>query len=1078
MADNTEKKVLINVDVQAKEALKAYASLKIEVDKLKASQKELDTSTEEGRLEFEAIGQQIKALNKEAQVYQKEIQTNIKYQNEKEGSLQKLRAELSLNTAAQSRLSEEERNSVKGSMLADRISETTAKLKEEEAALGNHRREVGNYAIASQGLSKELTALINNLQELKLAGQENTAEYQEGIAKAAELKNAIEGVNKATSAASSDTAQLDGITQSLTVATSAYAAYTAVIASNMEVSEEYLEVMKNMQVALTALGVVTTVQNSLTQKSIAYTTAENLLKKIGVDRTKAATAAEAAFNVVKGQGTIASKAIAAATWLWNKALSANPVLLIVTGIILLVTAVTKLTNAFSASAKAEREAKKASEEYENQVRRTSAAIEGINNQQTNAINDRKNKLREEILELKKNGATEEQIAAAKRKADQDLRDIQIKYSEERIEQLDREAEEAKENYDAQGKVLLEYRKKYGEQSEKYKEQKKLVDDLYLSIARLGQSRIDEVQAQKELNLEGQESEQQKVDDEKKKGQERAKNYQEQALKLLDMQRNIQQEQEALREVSMSSDFLAQQQWEKKKFDSAQAYEMDKLDMQKKFNKITEKEYQLQYSILATQQEAFNRAQLKGLNEYYAAQREELFSLIDESVDAQIKRVEKKYADAAKSFDMPTPVRLEGQSDEDFKKEMDRYKEFMFEKAMYEKDLERQKQIEINEIRANSLEKRAADIEKIINNEYKSDLAQYSDNERRKTEITIEQLQKQIEAKKAAGLETYEDEAALRAAQNQQIQLNLNADLLRANQNATLKYEATKKALEAEQKLYEGNADKQLEIAQKLADNEKTLLEARIEKFTEWAGLTMDIASSFSDYMSAREEAELQRYEEDNERKKASLQSRLDAGLISQEEYDDAVAAADKELDSKKKEIERAQAEREKALKVFDIGINTAAAIMKNTAQLGLLTAIPVNIATAALGAVQLAAVLAAPLPKASRGLLLNGPSHANGGIPIEAEGGEAIINKRSTAMFTPLLSAINMAGGGVPFVSTRSDGGYTARSIQQNIDMKEFGKMLTKSVVQGVEKLKVYTAIRDLNDAQDDFVKMEDRSGS
>ncbi len=54
----------------------------------------------------------------------------------------------------------------------------------------------------------------------------------------------------------------------------------------------------------------------------------------------------------------------------------------------------------------------------------------------------------------------------------------------------------------------------------------------------------------------------------------------------------------------------------------------------------------------------------------------------------------------------------------------------------------------------------------------------------------------------------------------------------------------------------------------------------------------------------------------------------------------------------------------------------------------------------------------------SFGGILKGPSHANGGIPTpfgEMEGKEAIINKRSTEMFKPLLSAINVAGGGVAF---------------------------------------------------------------
>ncbi len=56
--------------------------------------------------------------------------------------------------------------------------------------------------------------------------------------------------------------------------------------------------------------------------------------------------------------------------------------------------------------------------------------------------------------------------------------------------------------------------------------------------------------------------------------------------------------------------------------------------------------------------------------------------------------------------------------------------------------------------------------------------------------------------------------------------------------------------------------------------------------------------------------------------------------------------------------------------------------------------------------------------KFADGGILKGPSHANGGIPTpfgEMEGKEAIINKRSTEMFKPLLSAINVAGGGVAF---------------------------------------------------------------
>ncbi|WP_431137463.1 hypothetical protein [Psychroserpens mesophilus] len=65
--------------------------------------------------------------------------------------------------------------------------------------------------------------------------------------------------------------------------------------------------------------------------------------------------------------------------------------------------------------------------------------------------------------------------------------------------------------------------------------------------------------------------------------------------------------------------------------------------------------------------------------------------------------------------------------------------------------------------------------------------------------------------------------------------------------------------------------------------------------------------------------------------------------------------------------------------------------------------------------------LASSKPKAEKGMyverggLLSGARHSQGGINIEAEDGEAIINRKSTAKYLPLLSAINQDGGGVSF---------------------------------------------------------------
>lgn len=74
------------------------------------------------------------------------------------------------------------------------------------------------------------------------------------------------------------------------------------------------------------------------------------------------------------------------------------------------------------------------------------------------------------------------------------------------------------------------------------------------------------------------------------------------------------------------------------------------------------------------------------------------------------------------------------------------------------------------------------------------------------------------------------------------------------------------------------------------------------------------------------------------------------------------------------------------------------------------------------------------------GGILKGPSHAHGGIPTpfgEMEGKEAIINKRSTEMFKPLLSAINVAGGGRKFAKGYIPGATTAASLLNSLNMNK-----------------------------------------
>lgn len=126
-------------------------------------------------------------------------------------------------------------------------------------------------------------------------------------------------------------------------------------------------------------------------------------------------------------------------------------------------------------------------------------------------------------------------------------------------------------------------------------------------------------------------------------------------------------------------------------------------------------------------------------------------------------------------------------------------------------------------------------------------------------------------------------------------------------------------------------------------------------------------STVSNMMSAAEQREFKNYEKTQNKKKKLLERQLKAGTISQERYNDAVQRIDEETDAKREEMELKQAKRQKMMAIFQAGVNTALAIMMTSAELGWPAAIPFVAAVSALGAAQIAAIIATPLPGAEEG---------------------------------------------------------------------------------------------------------------
>jgi hypothetical protein len=198
----------------------------------------------------------------------------------------------------------------------------------------------------------------------------------------------------------------------------------------------------------------------------------------------------------------------------------------------------------------------------------------------------------------------------------------------------------------------------------------------------------------------------------------------------------------------------------------------------------------------------------------------------------------------------------------------------------------------------------------------------------------------------------------------------------------------------------------------------------------------DSISQISQEATQRQlDRELSAIEDEAERERKILEKKLDQRLISQEQYEKKLAELDEESREREAEAQRKAFEKQKAWNIAQALMNGALAITNIWAQhagniiyAGVLTGI-----TAAQTAAQVAVIASQTF---ARGGELKGASHAQGGIKgfvgnqhIEAEGGEVIINKRSSAKHRKLLSLINSDNGwGVDFANARgSSGRFFAR---------------------------------------------------
>jgi hypothetical protein len=260
-------------------------------------------------------------------------------------------------------------------------------------------------------------------------------------------------------------------------------------------------------------------------------------------------------------------------------------------------------------------------------------------------------------------------------------------------------------------------------------------------------------------------------------------------------------------------------------------------------------------------------------------------------------------------------------------------------------------------------------------------------EKRKTDITFEYAKRRMEAELKVIRELLNIEG-LAAGQREQLMQKL--------EDITLRYE---KAIADERISLEE------ETARRREDIEKSLIEKRKELISE--------AMTFIDSLfKAGFENRLNEIDEQKEAAGKAAEDEIErvekqeeAGVISREQADAQkelieynAQLRDEMLENKRKQMLERQAKYERASAIAGTVINTAFAIMKQLAATPLPLGIPLIAAVAAVGALQLASIMAQPLPKYAAGT----DDHP-GGPAIVGDGGkrELIILPSGRRFLTP-----------------------------------------------------------------------------
>lgn len=301
------------------------------------------------------------------------------------------------------------------------------------------------------------------------------------------------------------------------------------------------------------------------------------------------------------------------------------------------------------------------------------------------------------------------------------------------------------------------------------------------------------------------------------------------------------------------------------------------------------------------------------------------------------------------------------------------------------------------------------------------------------------LKEQFEEESASIQEKYAIQTAKSAIAL--IEEELKTENLSAEERANL----TRQLAQAKAQLEQQMADAAIANIERVNEKDAKSREQRIKNAQQWLQVAADSLNSINDLISTIYDAKISKVEEEQEAnteageaEQERIAQMVEQNVITEEEgearkraAEDKTAKKNEELEKKKAKLKEKQAKFDKLNSIAQCGIATAIAIM-NALQM---QPFPVGIAmaaiAAAMGAVQLATIIATPLPKYAKGT-----ANHKGGPAIVGDGGvPEVITYGGNAWITPdKPTLVDLPAGAavIPDVSNLDESELTvARPLMQ-----------------------------------------------